>query len=207
MCQVSRPILIRSERQGRSWKALKRGSRGRDRPEVARRERLLLVPAPELHLDVKGAASPAPGSEPVGFERKDQPHRNPRHRRGCAKQLEYRMMEGSCRSVEVASYLNALAEQAHTEGKPCVVVLDNASFHTARMVREREGEWEEKGLVLYRLPAYCPQLNLIEAVWRRLKGFLMPRRFYDSVAELREAVLRALHLLGAVEIQCLLGGT
>jgi putative transposase len=126
---------------------------------------------------------------------------------GCAKQLEYRMMEGSCRSVEVASYLNALAQQAHTEGKPCVVVLDNASFHTARMVREREGEWEEKGLVLYRLPAYCPQLNLIEAVWRRLKGFLMPRRFYDSVAELREAVLRALHLLGAVEIQCLLGGT
>ena len=126
---------------------------------------------------------------------------------GCAKQLEYRMMEGSCRSVEVASYLYALAEQAHTEGKPCVVVLDNASFHTARMVREREGEWEEKGLVLYRLPAYCPQLNLIEGVWRRLKGFLMPRRFYDSVAELREAVLRALHLLGAVEIQCLLGGT
>jgi hypothetical protein len=35
----------------------------------------------------------------------------------------------------------------------------------------------------------------------------MPRRFYDSVAELREAVLRALHLLGAVEIQCSLGGT
>jgi hypothetical protein len=53
----------------------------------------------------------------------------------------------------------------------------------------------------------CPHLNLIEAVWRRLKGFLMPRRFYDSVAELREAVLRALHLLGAVEIQCLLGDT
>ena len=81
------------------------------------------------------------------------------------------------------------------------------SFHTAGMIREREGEWEEKGLVLYRLPAYCPQLNLIEGVWRRLKGFLMPRRFYDSVAELREAVLRALHLLGAVEIQCLLGDT
>jgi hypothetical protein len=53
---------------------------------------------------------------------------------GCAEQIEYRMMEGSCRSIEVASYLNALAEQAHTEGKPCVVVLDNASFRTARMV-------------------------------------------------------------------------
>ena len=125
---------------------------------------------------------------------------------GGAERLEYRALEGSCDSEQVVLYLDALAERA-SPAKPCVVVLDNASFHTARMVREREGEWEEKGLVLYRLPAYCPQLNLIEAVWRRLKGFLMPRRFYDSVAELREAVLRALHLLGAVEIQCLFGGT
>jgi hypothetical protein len=50
-------------------------------------------------------------------------------------------------------------------------------------------------------------LNLIEGVWRRLKGSLMPRRFYDSVAELKAAVLHALRLLGAVEVQCSLGGT
>jgi len=55
----------------------------------------------------------------------------------------------------------------------------------------------------YYLPAYCAHLNPIEGVWRRLKGFLMPRRFYDdSVAELRQAVLSALRLLGAVELQC-----
>jgi hypothetical protein len=53
----------------------------------------------------------------------------------------------------------------------------------------------------------CPHLNLIEGVWRRLKGFLMPRRFYDCVAELKQAVLRGLRLLGAVEIQCSLGDT
>lgn len=52
------------------------------------------------------------------------------------------------------------------------------------------------------VPAYCPHLNPIEGVWKRLKGFLMPRRFYDSLAELREAVLNALRLLGAVELQC-----
>jgi len=53
----------------------------------------------------------------------------------------------------------------------------------------------------------CPHLNLIEGVWRRLKGFLMPRRFYDSVAALKQAVMRGLRLLGAVEIQCSLGDT
>jgi putative transposase len=116
-------------------------------------------------------------------------------------------VEGSCRSEEVVGYLEALAEQTEGEGKPCVVVLDNASFDTAGVVREREEEWAAKGLVLYPLPAYCAQLNLIEGVWHRLKGFLMPRRFYDSVAELKAAVLHALHLLEAVEVQCSLGGT
>jgi putative transposase len=123
------------------------------------------------------------------------------------ERLEYRMLEGSCESGEVLGYLDALAQNAEQEHKPCVVVLDNAPFHTAGVVREREEDWEARGLVLYRLPAYCPQLNLIEGVWRRLKGFLMPRRFYDSVAELKQAVLHGLRLLEAVEIQCSIGDT
>jgi putative transposase len=123
------------------------------------------------------------------------------------QRLEYSVIEGSCRSEEVLGYLDALAEQAEGKGTPCVVVLDNAPFHTARVVREREPGWAARGLMLYRLPAYCPHLNLIEGVWRRLKGFLMPRRFYDSVAELKAAVLHTLRLLGAVEVQYPLGDT
>jgi putative transposase len=93
------------------------------------------------------------------------------------ERLEYnRMLEGSCNSEEVLLYLEDLAGEAQ-EDRPCVVVLDNAAFHTAGVIREREEEWEARGLVLYRLPAYCPHLNPIEGVWRRLKGFLMPRRF------------------------------
>lgn len=121
---------------------------------------------------------------------------------GQLQRLEYRMLEGSCDSGEVVSYLEVLAREAESSAKPVMVVLDNASFHTAGAVQEKRPEWEEKGLRLYHLPAYCPHLNLIEGVWRRLKGFLMPRRFYDSVADLKEAVLHALHLLGAVEVQC-----
>jgi putative transposase len=104
-------------------------------------------------------------------------------------------------------YLDALAEEAENAAEEVVVVLDNASFHTAKVVSERREGWEAKGLRLYFLPAYSPHLNLIEGVWRRLKGFLMPRRFYDSVSELKRAVLHALRLLGAVEIHCQLGDT
>lgn len=115
--------------------------------------------------------------------------------------LEYRMLERPCRTAEVMDYLDLLAEEAERESKPVVVVLDRAPFHRAGAVRERRPGWEAKGLRLYYLPAYCPHLNPIEGVWRRLKGFLMPRRFYDSLVELKRAVLSALSLLGAVEIQ------
>ena len=69
------------------------------------------------------------------------------------ERLEYRVLEGSCDSGEVLLYLDALAHEAQQAGKPCVVVLDNAPFHTAGVVREREEEWEEMGLTLYRLPS------------------------------------------------------
>ncbi|CAA9446136.1 MAG: hypothetical protein AVDCRST_MAG80-1790 [uncultured Rubrobacteraceae bacterium] len=116
--------------------------------------------------------------------------------------LSYRMLEGSCRTGEVLSYLNSLAEEAQGEGRRVVVVLDNAPLYKAGAIQEARAGWEAKGLKLYYLPAYCPHLNLIEGVWRRLKGFLMPRRYYDSLEELKQAVLSALRLLGAVELQC-----
>jgi putative transposase len=126
---------------------------------------------------------------------------------GEGERLEYSLLEGSCRSAQVIGYLDVLASEAERAGEEVVVVLDNAPLHTAGAVREREEGWEEMGLSLYRLAAYCPHLNLIEGVWRRVKGFLMPRRFYDSVGELKEAVLAALRLLGATEIHIQLGDT
>jgi putative transposase len=165
------------------------------------------VPTPNAHLDAKGhKVVPASGKESVGIS---GTHHNLIGTLLCSegeKQLEYRVLEGSCDSKEVLLYLDALAERA-SPAKPYVVVLDNAPFHTAGAIREREEEWEARGLRLYRLPSYCPHLNPIESVWRRLKGFLMPRRFYDSLAELKRAVLHGLRLLGAVEVQCQIGDT
>jgi putative transposase len=107
----------------------------------------------------------------------------------------------------VVSYLDRLVEEAQREGRPVVVVLDRAPCHRAKAVREERAGWEAKGLKLYYLPSYCPHLNPIEGVWRRLKGFLMPRRFYDSLAKLKRSVLSALSLLGAKEVYSQPGGT
>jgi hypothetical protein len=56
-----------------------------------------------------------------------------------------------------------------------VVVLDNAGIHHGAPMRERQVEWERKGLYLLYLPPYCPELNAIEILWKQAKYFW--RRF------------------------------
>ncbi len=60
----------------------------------------------------------------------------------------FRVLEGPCRTGEVVAYLEALAWEAQGSGRPTVVFLDNVPFH---------------------------HLNPMETVWRRVRGFLLPR--------------------------------
>jgi transposase len=97
------------------------------------------------------------------------------------------------------SYLDTLAERCNPN-RLTVVVLDNAPFHKGKLLTERRVAWEARGLYLRYLPAYCPQLNLIEGVWRKLKGFLMPRRCYDTLRQLRAALELGLKALNVTYI-------
>jgi putative transposase len=113
--------------------------------------------------------------------------------------LEYRELTGSCRKDAVLDYL----ERLYVDCKPeqlTVVVMDNATFHKSKEIQARRGDWEAGGMFLRFLPAYSPELNLIEGVWRVVKGFLMPRRCYDSLDSLREALVVALAAVGGVKI-------
>jgi putative transposase len=118
---------------------------------------------------------------------------------GESKQLEVRELDGSCTQAQVITYLETLAECCNPEHLT-VVVLDNAPFHKGLQLKERRAAWEAKGLFLRYLPAYCPQLNLIEGIWRKLEGFLMPRRCYDNLNQLQEAVRVGLKALNAITI-------
>lgn len=118
---------------------------------------------------------------------------------GDQAQLEYRELNGTCKQDQVIAYLDTLALKCNPK-KLMVVVLDNASFHKGKELKACQAGWEARGLFLRYLPGYSPFLNVIEGVWRRVKGFLMPRRCYNSVVELREALLVALRALGGVEL-------
>lgn len=62
--------------------------------------------------------------------------------------------------------------------KKTVVVLDNASIHRSNAFQEQMPIWEQKGLLLYFLPAYAPELNLIEILWRFIKYCWLPFSAY-----------------------------
>lgn len=110
--------------------------------------------------------------------------------------LEVRTLDGACTQGQVVAYLDTLAQQGEP-GRLTVVVLDNAAFHRGKEVRAKQPAWETQGLYLRYLPPYAPFLNLIEGVWKRIKGFLMPRRSYNTLAELEAALRLALTIVGA----------
>jgi transposase len=52
---------------------------------------------------------------------------------------------------------------------PTYIVVDRASIHTGGAIFERLEEWKQRGITIFELPAYSPELNLIEILWRFIK--------------------------------------
>ena len=89
-----------------------------------------------------------------------------------------------------------LEEFSRTTKKFTVVVLDNASIHTAKAVSEKLEEWEKKNLYLYFLPTYSPELNIIEIVWRKIKYEWLPLSAFESFKSLRDSLSHILPKIG-----------
>lgn len=69
-----------------------------------------------------------------------------------------------------------------------VVVLDNAQIHRARIIKERIGVWQQRGLYLFYLPRYSPHLNIVETLWRKLKYAWLTPPDYETRETLCYAV-------------------
>jgi transposase len=89
---------------------------------------------------------------------------------------------------DVVAFLRRLT----ASGRPCVVVLDNLGLHTARLVQRALPRLRTRGLRLFYLPAYSPELNDIEPVFGVVKAHEMPQRSYATLEALLNAVRTAL---------------
>ena len=90
-------------------------------------------------------------------------------------------MEGKVNSGIVVECFDNLCTILRRE---TIVVLDNASVHSSAEFEANISRWEEKGLYVYFLPPYCPELNLIELLWRMIKYHWIPLKAYDNFKSL-----------------------
>ena len=78
--------------------------------------------------------------------------------------------------------------------RPCVIALDSSSVHHAAAVKEAVPALAAAGVRFFYLPAYSPELNPIESVWRQVKYQDIPERSHPTDTALQAAVETALSL-------------
>lgn len=103
------------------------------------------------------------------------------------------VFECSIDSEVVIACFEYLSEQITQE---TWVAMDNASMHTSDAFEDNIERWNAKGLFIQRIPAYSPELNLIEILWHFIKYFWLPFSAYESFKTLVEAVEYILKNIG-----------
>lgn len=88
-----------------------------------------------------------------------------------------------------------LAQERFRSGqpqRPLWIVLDNYSVHHSKRVRGQEKRLSAQGIHFFFLPAYCPEMNEIEPLWRQVKYQDLPDRSHETEQGLYAAVEGAL---------------
>ena len=128
-----------------------------------------------IYFDEAGfSASP---SVQRGWSPRGKPHcvtPNPHCRRSVMGALDFGantlIHEATKQSVKrpaVVQFLDPVAQQA--DQRPTVVVLDNASIHHDIDHETLERWLIEHRMMLFYLPPYSPELNMIEILWKQAK--------------------------------------
>jgi len=116
---------------------------------------------------------------------------------GLDNQLKSYTTTSTIDSQFVISIFDDFVEQL-PKNSTTIVILDNAPTHTSKLFKAKIEEWGNKGLVLYFLPTYSPELNRIEILWRFMKYHWIEIKDYASTQTLENYVHRVLSSYGRV---------
>jgi transposase len=101
--------------------------------------------------------------------------------------------EGAIDTQTVLHCFNLFRQQLK---RPAVVVVDNAPIHTSNDFAEQQVLWQTQDLTVKFLPPYCPELNLIEILWRKIKYEWLPLTAYQNFKALTRALFEVLRGIG-----------
>lgn len=103
-----------------------------------------------------------------------------------------RKADGPYDAAAHLAFVDRVAAARPGPARPCVVVLDNYAVHHSRPVEDAVPALAERGVTVCYLPPYSPELNPIEAVWKRVEHHDLPERSHPTEAALQTAVEAAL---------------
>ena len=106
--------------------------------------------------------------------------------------------EGFCthESVDAEKVVDFLDRFSFKLNRKTFVVLDNASVHRNEKIKRMRPIWEKRGLFLFYIPPYSPHLNIVETLWRIMKGKWLGPKDYVTTESLFYATNRALAAIG-----------
>lgn len=99
-------------------------------------------------------------------------------------------------ALSVCELLRQIAALGHTS--PVTLVLDNAKYQHAGIVKALASELD---IELLYLPAYSPNLNLIERLWKFVKKKCLYNKFYPSFNSFQGALTECLEKMGKSEYE------
>jgi transposase len=94
------------------------------------------------------------------------------------------LTEENCCTEVIEAFLEEIKNQYSAATNICII-LDNARYQRAYSVQRKA---EQLNIHLIYLPPYCPNLNLIERLWRYFKKKVMKNKYYETFAEFESSV-------------------
>lgn len=102
--------------------------------------------------------------------------------------MEMTVIESATVNKDSTLELLEVIRQKYVGSKAIHIILDNARYHYSVEVQNYLKEAPEINLVF--LPAYSPELNLIERVWRFFKKKVTHNKYYKNIKDFREAAIK-----------------
>lgn len=93
-------------------------------------------------------------------------------------------------------FVKCVTDFASRLSRKTVLILDNASTHKSALVSSHLAAWRSQGLYIQYIPAYCPELNLIECVWKQIKHHWLQPLDFLTPASLRSGLESILSQIG-----------
>jgi transposase len=100
-------------------------------------------------------------------------------------------------SIDTSTVIHCFDLFHEYQKKPTLVVMDNAPIHTSEEFEEQLDRWQKEELYVKFLPPYCPELNLIEILWRKIKYEWLPLDAYQNFKTLTASLFDVIRGIGS----------